>query len=257
MKTNQSIGKTASFISIGWCVWQVLTYKHRILTTYEYGEESMRGKSELTNDIDNKTSGLDKDYATAWSYGKAESFTLLIPNFHGGASQGELGTDSETYKAIKQSPQARTLIKQLPLYWGTQPFTSGPVYAGAIVCFLFVVGLFLLKGYIRWWVILTTILMLTLGWGKNFMPLTEFFLEYFPGYNKFRAVSTTLVIVELLLPLFGFLGLQKLLGESNKAENQTAVKWGLIITGGVCFVFAIMPTMFFDLGIKDGMAVDF
>ena len=98
----------------------------------------------------------------------------------------------------------------------------------------------------RWWVILTTILMLTLGWGKNFMPLTEFFLEYFPGYNKFRAVSTTLVIVELLLPLFGFLGLQKLLGESNKAENQKAVKWGLIITGGVCFVFAIMPTMFFD-----------
>ena len=96
----------------------------------------MRGKSELTNDLDNKTSGLDKDYATAWSYGKAESFTLLIPNFHGGASQGELGTDSETFQAIKQSPQARTLIKQLPLYWGTQPFTSGPVYAGAIVCFL-------------------------------------------------------------------------------------------------------------------------
>ncbi len=218
----------------------------RILTTYEYGEESMRGKSELTNDLDNKTSGLDKDYATAWSYGKAESFTLLIPNFHGGASQGELGTDSETYKAIKQSPQARTLIKQLPLYWGTQPFTSGPVYAGAIVCFLFVVGLFLLKGYMRWWVILTTILMLALGWGKNFMPLTEFFLEFFPGYNKFRAVSTTLVIVELLLPLFGFLGLQKLLAENDKAENQKAVKWGLIITGGVCFVFALMPTMFFD-----------
>lgn len=224
----------------------------RILTTYEYGEESMRGKSELTNDLDNKTSGLDKDYATAWSYGKAESFTLLIPNFHGGASQGELGTDSETYKAIKQSPQARTLIKQLPLYWGTQPFTSGPVYAGAIVCFLFVVGLFLLKGYMRWWVILTTILMLALGWGKNFMSLTDFFLEFFPGYNKFRAVSTTLVIVELLLPLFGFLGLQKLLGESDKAENQKAVKWGLIITGGVCFVFALMPTMFFDfVGLSD------
>ncbi len=98
----------------------------------------------------------------------------------------------------------------------------------------------------RWWVILTTILMLALGWGKNFMPLTEFFLEFFPGYNKFRAVSTTLVIVELLLPLFGFLGLQKLLAENDKAENQKAVKWGLIITGGVCFVFALMPTMFFD-----------
>lgn len=218
----------------------------RILTTYEYGEESMRGKSELTNDLDNKTSGLDKDYATAWSYGKAESFTLLIPNFHGGASQGELGTDSETYQAIKQSPQARKLIKELPLYWGTQPFTSGPVYAGAIVCFLFVVGLFLLKGYMRWWVIITTILMLALGWGKNFMPLTEYFLEYFPGYNKFRAVSTTLVIVEFLLPLFGFVALNKLLGNSDKSENQKSIKWGFIITGGLCFVFALMPTMFFD-----------
>ncbi len=218
----------------------------RILTTYEYGEESMRGKSELTNDLDNKTSGLDKDYATAWSYGKAESLTLLIPNFHGGASQGELGTDSETYQAIKQSPQARTLIKQLPLYWGTQPFTSGPVYAGAIVCFLFVVGLFLLKGYMRWWVSITTILMLALGWGKNFMPLTEFFLDYFPGYNKFRAVSTTLVIIEFLLPLFGFVALNKLLGDRDKSENQKAIKWGVIITGGLCFMFALTPTMFFD-----------
>ena len=218
----------------------------RILTTDEYGEESMRGKSELTNDLDNKTSGLDKDYATAWSYGKAESFTLLIPNFYGGASQGELGTDSETYQAIKQSPQARTLIKQLPLYWGTQPFTSGPVYAGAIVCFLFIVGLFLLKGYMRWWVIITTVLMLALGWGKNFMPLTDFFLDYFPGYNKFRAVSTTLVIVEFLLPLFGFLALHKLLGDSDKSESQKAIKWGVIITGGLCFVFASMPMMFFD-----------
>ncbi len=218
----------------------------RILTTYEYGEESMRGKSELTNDLDNKTSGLDKDYATAWSYGKAESFTLLIPNFHGGASQGELGTDSETYQAIKQSPQARTLIKQLPLYWGTQPFTSGPVYVGAIVCFLFIVGLFLLKGYMRWWVVITTILMLALGWGKNFMPLTDFFLEYFPGYNKFRAVSTTLVIVEFLLPLFGFVSLHKLLGDGDKVKNQQAIKWGVIITGGLCFVFALMPTIFFD-----------
>ncbi len=217
-----------------------------ILTTYEYGEESMRGKSELTNDLGNKTSGLDKDYATAWSYGKAESFTLLIPNFHGGASQGELGTESETYQAIKQSPQARKIIKQLPLYWGAQPFTSGPVYAGAIICFLFVVGLFLLKGYMRWWVLITTVLMLALGWGKNFMPLTDFFLEFFPGYNKFRAVSTTLVIVEFLLPLFGLVALNKLLGGSEKEESRKAIKWGFVITAGLCFVFALMPNMFFD-----------
>ena len=98
----------------------------------------------------------------------------------------------------------------------------------------------------RWWVSITTILMLALGWGKNFMPLTEFFLEYFPGYNKFRAVSTTLVIVEFLLPLFGFVALNKLLGDGDKLENQKAIKWGVIITGGLCFMFALMPTMFFD-----------
>ena len=218
----------------------------RVLTTYEYGEESMRGKSDLTNDLDNKTSGLDKDYATAWSYGKAESFTLLIPNFYGGSSQGELGTDSETYNAIKQSPQSRKIIKQLPLYWGEQPFTSGPVYAGAIVCFLFVMGLFMLKGYMRWWVIITTILMLALGWGKNFMPLTEFFLEYFPGYNKFRAVSTTLVIVEFLLPFFGFIALNKLLFDKNNDESYKSIKWSLIITGGLCLIFALLPSIFFD-----------
>ena len=225
----------------------------RVLTTYEYGEESMRGKSDLTNDLDNKTSGLDKDYATAWSYGKAESFTLLIPNFYGGSSQGELGTDSETYNAIKQSPQSRKIIKQLPLYWGEQPFTSGPVYAGAIVCFLFVMGIFMLKGYMRWWVIITTILMLALGWGKNFMPLTEFFLEYFPGYNKFRAVSTTLVIVEFLLPLFGFIALNKLLLDNNKNESYKSIKWSLIITGGLCLIFALLPSIFFDFtGSSDG-----
>lgn len=218
----------------------------RIWSTYEYGKDSMRGKSELTNDMDNKTSGLDKDYATAWSYGVAESFTLMIPNFHGGSSQGELGTDSEIYKAIRQSPQAKKMIKQLPLYWGQQPFTSGPVYAGAIVCFLFVMGLFLMKGYMRWWVLIGGGLMLALGWGKNFMPLTEFFLEYFPGYNKFRAVSTTLVIVELLLPFFGFVALQRWMDSSDKAAQQKAVKWAVIVVGGLAAVFALMPTMFFD-----------
>ena len=132
------------------------------------------------------------------------------------------------------------------MYWGEQPFTSGPVYAGAIVCFLFVMGLFMLKGYMRWWVIITTILMLALGWGKNFMQLTEFFLEYFPGYNKFRAVSTTLVIVELLLPLFGFIALNKLLFNNNKNESYKSIKWSLIITGGLCLIFALLPSIFFD-----------
>ncbi|MDB2415659.1 hypothetical protein N9W30_00675, partial [bacterium] len=226
-----------------------ITSSSRLLTTMEYGQESIRGKSELTANQSNKTSGLDKDYATAWSYGKAETFTLLIPNFHGGASGGALGTDSETYKLFKnsaQASQAKQIIKQLPLYWGTQPFTSGPVYAGAISCFLFIVGLFLIKGYLRWWVLSVFLLMLALSWGKNFMTLTEFFLNYVPGYNKFRSVSTTLVIVELLIPFLGIIALNKIIEEGKSNEIVKALKYSLAIVGGLCLVFALLPTVFFD-----------
>ena len=135
----------------------------RLATTMEYGKDSTRGKSELTSNLNNKTTGLDKDYATSWSYGIAETFTLLIPNFHGGASQGSLTTDSETYQAIKRAPNAKKLIKQLPLYWGNQPFTSGPTYAGAIVIFLFVLGLFLVRSEMRIWILLATILSIMLA----------------------------------------------------------------------------------------------
>lgn len=232
-----------------------LTSLSRIATTMEYGQESIRGKSELTDNQSNKTSGLDKDYATAWSYGKAESFTLLIPNFHGGASGGALTTDSETYRLFKnsqQASQAKKIIKQLPLYWGSQPFTSGPVYAGAIVCFLFVMGLFLIKGYLRWWILTTFLLMLALSWGKNLMPLTDFFLEYIPGYNKFRAVSTTLVIVELLIPFLGILALNKIIKEGKTNEVMKSFKYALGIVGGLCLLFALMPNTFFDFeGLND------
>lgn len=232
-----------------------LTSISKLTTTMEYGKESIRGKSELTANQSNKTSGLDKDYATAWSYGKAESLTLLIPNFHGGASGGALTTDSETYKLFRnsgQSAQAKQIIKQLPLYWGAQPFTSGPVYAGAVACFLFVLSLFLIKGYMRWWALSTFLLMLALAWGKNFMPLTDFFLDFIPGYNKFRAVSTTLVVVELLIPLLGIIAFNKLFKEevSNKTKKQ--IKYAYGITGGICLFFALLPGLFFDfVGLGD------
>ncbi len=233
-----------------------LTSIDRIATTFEYGQESIRGKSELTNNMSNKTSGLDKDYATAWSYGIAESFTLLIPNFHGGSSSGSLTTNSETYRLFKnsqQSSQAKKIIKQLPLYWGSQPFTSGPVYSGAIVCFLFLIGLFLIKGYLRWWILTTFLLMLALSWGKNLMPLTDFFLEYIPGYNKFRTVSTTLVILELLIPFLGILALNKIIKEGKTNEIMNSFKYSLIIVGGLCLIFGLMPNIFFDFeGLNDG-----
>ncbi len=219
----------------------------RLSTTMEYGTESTRGKSELTNNLDNKTSGLDKDYATSWSYGIAETFTLLIPNFYGGASQGELTTDSETYQAIKRAPNAKQLIKQLPLYWGTQPFTSGPTYAGSIVMFLFIFGLLFVKSEMRVWILLATIMSIMLAWGKNFMPLTDLFLDYFPGYNKFRAVSMILVIAEFTLPLLGFVALNKFLtSEAPENEKKKPLQLAFYIVGGLTLVFALMPNLFFD-----------
>ena len=246
----------------------------RLSTTMEYGTESTRGKSELTTNLDNKTSGLDKDYATSWSYGVAETFTLLIPNFYGGASQGELTTDSETYQAIKRAPNAKQLIKQLPLYWGTQPFTSGPTYAGSIVMFLFIFGLLFVKSEMRVWILLATIMSIMLAWGKNFMPLTDLFLDYFPGYNKFRAVSMILVIAEFTLPLLGFVALNKFLLEKDedyetdskvkdvktqkvshvvvKSKKLRSLNLAFYIVGGLSLIFALMPSLFFDfVGGKD------
>ena len=224
----------------------------RLSTTMEYGKESTRGKSELTNNLDNKTSGLDKDYATAWSYGVAETFTLLIPNFYGGSSQGALSTDSETYEAIKRAPNAKQIIKQLPLYWGDQPFTSGPTYVGAIVMFLFVLGIFIVKSEIRLWILLATIFSIMLAWGKNFMFLTEFFLDYFPGYNKFRAVSMILVIAEFTIPLLGFVALNRFLNSNTTTTKERALKLAFYITGGITLVFALIPSLFFDfVGLQD------
>ena len=225
----------------------------RLATTMEYGKDSTRGKSELTDNIDNKTTGLDKDYATQWSYGITESFTLLIPNFYGGASQGSLSENSETYQAIKRSPNAKKLIKQLPLYWGDQPIVSGPTYAGAIVMFLFFLGLFFVKSKMRIWLIIATILSLMLAWGKNFMPLTDFFLDYFPGYNKFRAVSMILIIAEFTIPLLGFLALNKfLVSKHSELEKKKPLQLAFYLSGGLCIFFALFASLFFDfVGLQD------
>ena len=250
----------------------------RLSTTMQYGKDSTRGQSELTDNLDNKTSGLDKDYATSWSYGVAETFTLLIPNFYGGASQGALTTDSETYNAIKRAPNAKQLIKQLPLYWGTQPFTSGPTYAGAIVMFLFIFGLLFVKSEMRIWILLATIMSIMLAWGKNFMPLTDLFLDYFPGYNKFRAVSMILVVAEFTIPLLGFVALNKFLSEEDEdyetdnkvkdvktqkvshvvviSKKLRSLNLAFYIVGGLTVIFALMPSLFFDFvgGQDDSLA---
>ena len=227
----------------------------RLKTTMDYGKDSTRGKSELTSNIENKTKGLDKDYATQWSYGIAETMTLLIPNFHGGASQGELSTDSETYNALKRSPNAKKIIKSLPLYWGDQPIVSGPTYAGAIVIFLFLLSLFLLKGRFKYWILSLTVLSIFLAWGKNFMPLTELFLDFFPGYNKFRAVSMILIVAEFTLPLLAFLALNNFIfSDADKLSKQKSLKNAFFITSSITLLFALVPNIFFDfVGFNDSM----
>ena len=215
----------------------------RLWTTYEYGEYSMRGRSELSSEKENRTSGLDKDYATAWSYGVGETLTLLIPDFRGGSSTSGLTENSESYRVLNQNkvPNANSIVKQLA-YWGDQPFTSGPVYAGAIIFFLFILGLFLVKQPVKLWIIIATVLAVLLSWGRNFMPLTDLFLDYFPGYNKFRTVSMILVIASFTIPLMGILALQRILeGGIDKKLWQKAMLWSVGLTAGLSLVFVVIP----------------
>ena len=222
-----------------------------IWATYEYGKETIRGKTELTTEKTNRTSGLDKDYATGWSYGVMETFTMLIPNFNGGSSQGALTEKSSVYKTLKENNidnnQAKNIIKALPLYWGNQPGVAGPVYIGAIIMFLFVLALFVVDNRFKWWLLTAIVLSILLAWGKNFMPLTDFFLHYVPGYNKFRAVSMTLVIAELCIPLLAILGLQKVIsGDIDKKKLTKYLYYSVGITGGISLFFALAGSSIFS-----------
>ncbi|MCL2329056.1 MAG: YfhO family protein [Bacteroidetes bacterium] len=221
--------------------------------TYDYGKDTMRGKSELTHDAENKTKGLDRDYATAWSYGIDETFNLFIPNFKGGASGGSLGEDSETYKAFRKigysEREAKQYIQQMPLYWGTQSFTSGPVYIGAIVIFLFVFGLMFVRGSVKWWLASLTALSILLAWGSNFMWFTNLFLDFVPGYNKFRTVSMILVIAQFTMPLLAIIALHQFVrDESRRKEGWEKLKIALYICGGLVLVLLVSVGSIYDFG---------
>ena len=211
-----------------------------LYTTYEYGKYSIRGKSDLTGDNKNVTSGLNKDYITTWSYGVDETFNLLIPNYKGGSSR-PFERDSETFKALVKNNN-QSAVNQFQKYWGTQPGTDGPHYVGAIVLFLFVLGLTLIKGREKWWLLAATILSIMLSWGKNFMPFSNLFIEYFPGYNKFRAVTMTLVIAEFCIPLLGFLAMRDIFsGSVPKKEIIKSLKIAAGVTGGFILLIIIIP----------------
>ena len=214
--------------------------------TWQYAQESMRGKSELVKkDAANQTSsGLDRDYITQWSYGVDETWTLLVPNAKGGASV-PLAANTEAMK--KADPNFMQIYQQLGQYWGDQPGTSGPVYVGAFVLMLFILGLFIVKGPIKWALLAATILSILLSWGHNFMPFTNFFLDYIPMYSKFRTVASILVIAEFTIPLFAMMALKKIVDEPKlltKKAKFVYISFGL--TGGIALLFALMPTLFFS-----------
>lgn len=214
--------------------------------TWEYSKETMRGKSELVKkDVANQTStGLDRDYITQWSYGIDETWTLLVPNTKGGASVPLV--ESET--AMKHAdPNFAPIYQQLGQYWGEQPGTQGPVYVGAFVLMLFILGLFIVKGPMKWALLAATVLSILLAWGKNFMPFTNFFIDYVPMYAKFRTVASILVIAEFTIPLLAMLALKKIVDEPEiltKRIKTVYLSFGL--TGGIAILFALFPTLFFS-----------
>lgn len=225
----------------------IATNATRLIPTYEYAQYTMRGGSELTRDKDVQTGdGLKIDYATAWSYGIEETPNLLIPNFNGGASQGELGRDSQTYKVLSSKYQgANQLIKQMPLYWGPQPFTAGPMYLGALSLFLFVLGLALIKGRYKWWIAGVSLLALFLGWGSHFMWFSELFFNYAPLYNKFRTVSMSLVVLQITVPVLAVLAVKELLemGPAEKGRVKRGFYIALGCTAGISLLFVLFPSL--------------
>ena len=223
----------------------IATNANKLIPTYEYTPYTMRGGSELSGSGSGHSSeGLDLDYATAWSYGIQEMPNLLIPNFNGGSSSGALDMDSETGRLLKRAgqPNLRQTMKAMPLYWGPQPFTAGPMYMGAITVFLFVLGLCLVKGREKWWMVVATVIAILLAWGSHFMWFTKLWFDYAPFYNKFRTVSMALVVLQVTLPLLGFYVLDRIIKEKYEKKNMMkALYTSFGITAGFCALCAFAP----------------
>ena len=219
--------------------------------TAKHSKETIRGGSELATTTEASTSGLALDYATAWSYGKAETFNLLIPDFMGRESGTTFPADGQT-AAVLNDYGLRGAAQQLGVYWGTQPYTGGPTYLGAAAVFLAALGIALARGRNKWWIIAACVVMILLAWGRNLMGFTEFAFKYLPGYNKFRTVSMTLVVVQWAVPLLGAFALMRLWkGEIPRERLLRGLAWAAGITGGLCLLFAVAGSVFFDFGRAD------
>ena len=235
---------TSALLLVVGCIG-IATNANKLIPTYEYTPYTMRGGSELSPDSESHNDkGLDLEYATAWSYGIEEMPNLLIPNFNGGASSGALDKDSETGMLLKRAgqPNLKETLKHMPLYWGPQPFTAGPMYMGAITVFLFVLGLCLVRGREKWWMLAATIIAVLLAWGSHFMWFTKLWFDYAPFYNKFRTVSMALIVLQVTMPLLGFYVLDRIMKKEYSWEavrKNGAIAYA--ITAGFCLLCAIMP----------------
>lgn len=249
-KTLKDLTKPATYLA-GALLIAISVNAGMLWTTYEYGQESIRGKSNLTNTQTKVGNGLDKEYAYQWSQGVGENITFLVPNFYGGGGASQLDETSEVAKTLSQkgvpADQAVGFAKQLPTYWGEKPFTSGPFYFGAIICFLFILGLFIVKGRFKWWILSATVLSLLLSFGKNWPLVSDLFFDYFPMYNKFRAVESILVIAGFLFPILAVLAVQEL--SESKEDRQKLFKkfqYAAGITLGLLLILIAAPTLFFS-----------
>lgn len=235
----------ASCVLLIAAVMALIPAADKLVTTWDYSKETMRGGAVLHGAADSEAgkSGLNRDYAFMWSYGKAETMTLLIPNFYGGSSNYPLGEKSETYKTIKKyagTSQAKQFVKSVPTYWGDQPFTSGPVYAGAIICFLFILGLMVVPQKERWWLLVAAVIGIVMSWGRNLSGLNNWLFDHLPLYNKFRTPSMSLVMTTTAMAMMGMLALKEVL-ERKVTLKQVGIAGG--VTVGVCLLFILFPSL--------------
>ena len=244
-KTLPDFAQTTGFLLIA-VLLAVGTNFSRLYTTYEYGKYSMRGQSELSLNGENKTSGLDQNYILDYSYDLGEAMTAFIPRFKGGGMSEPLSTSSETYKFLAEAqgagPAKKMVTGGMPMYWGSQPISGAPFYFGAVLCFLFVFGIFLVKGKDKWWLVAVFVFSLLLSLGKNFSFLTNLMLDYFPGYNKFRDVKNIIVIQQFAMALLGVLAVKEVYQRKiSSAEFMKSLKYAFGITGGLALIFAVIP----------------
>lgn len=259
-KRLTQLGKSLASIAVA-CIIALAVNAGLLWTTYEYSQESIRGKSNLSTETKGAdVQGVDREYAYQWSQGVMETITFLIPDAYGGGSGPKLEGDSEVVNVLTRQgvpqDQAAAFARQLPTYWGDKPFTSGPWYFGAIVIFLFVLGLFIVKGRLKWWLLSATLLSIFLAFGRHLPFISDLFFNYFPLYNKFRAVESTLVLASLFIPILAVLALNEVVNNHKEIPKlDKKVLYSIYIVGGLSLLVAVLPSLFLSFRVANHQVI--